>query len=230
MNDHPLRLAVGSHQAGSGKGCLMNVISWENGDSVITDTPDCADPFLTTINQRLNDSICTHRDSDLLCAACTQLVLPFGWASVGTAGVASKTDYVRLAVMAARDVVHLNDDPRVLEAIEAAEEWIATGSNATARSATTYAYGAARAAAAHARAATAAAYAASFAARSAAARSAAAACDDASFAAVRAGTHSPLEHAQLWHQRWTETTGHTTPTTAPTGWDQAIKQMTATTQ
>lgn len=33
----PLRLAVGSHSAGSGKGCAMNVISWENGDSTITD-------------------------------------------------------------------------------------------------------------------------------------------------------------------------------------------------
>jgi hypothetical protein len=25
----PLRLATGSHKAGSGKGCAMNVISWE---------------------------------------------------------------------------------------------------------------------------------------------------------------------------------------------------------
>ena len=35
----PLRLAVGSHTAGSGKGCAMNVVSLPNGDSTITDHP-----------------------------------------------------------------------------------------------------------------------------------------------------------------------------------------------
>ena len=39
-NVGPLRLAVGSHKAGSGRGCAMNVISWENGDSRISDMPD----------------------------------------------------------------------------------------------------------------------------------------------------------------------------------------------
>jgi hypothetical protein len=34
---HPLRLARGSHQPGSGKGCAMNVISYINGDEQITD-------------------------------------------------------------------------------------------------------------------------------------------------------------------------------------------------
>jgi hypothetical protein len=29
---HPLRLARGSHQPGSGKGCAMNAISYINGD------------------------------------------------------------------------------------------------------------------------------------------------------------------------------------------------------
>ena len=46
----PLRLAVGSHSAGSGKGCAMNLISWENGDTTITDLPDCADPMLAKGN------------------------------------------------------------------------------------------------------------------------------------------------------------------------------------
>ena len=50
----PLRLAVGSHSAGSGKGCAMNLISWENGDKTITDLPDCADPMLAKIVQRVN--------------------------------------------------------------------------------------------------------------------------------------------------------------------------------
>jgi len=68
MNDitEPLRLAVGSHSAGSGKGCAMNLISWENGDTTITDLPGCSDPMLARIVQRINDSICTHRDGDLL--------------------------------------------------------------------------------------------------------------------------------------------------------------------
>lgn len=59
--DHPLRLAVGSHQAGSGKGCAMNLVSWENGDTTITDMPACVDPLLARIVQRVNDTICTHR-------------------------------------------------------------------------------------------------------------------------------------------------------------------------
>jgi len=51
MNDitEPLRLAVGSHSAGSGKGCAMNLISWENGDTTITDLPGCSDPMLARI-------------------------------------------------------------------------------------------------------------------------------------------------------------------------------------
>ena len=36
---NPLRLARGSHQPGSGKGCAMNVISYINGDEQITDFP-----------------------------------------------------------------------------------------------------------------------------------------------------------------------------------------------
>lgn len=39
---HPLRLAKGSHQRGSGKGCAMNVISYINGDVEITDYPSCS--------------------------------------------------------------------------------------------------------------------------------------------------------------------------------------------
>lgn len=52
MFDHPLRLAIGSHQAGSGKGCAMNVISFENGDSEITDLPDCSDRMLARLVSR----------------------------------------------------------------------------------------------------------------------------------------------------------------------------------
>ena len=80
----PLRLAVGSHSAGSGKGCAMNLISWENGDKTITDLPDCADPMLAKIVQRVNDSYCTHRDGDLLCPTCSVKVLELAHRTVGT--------------------------------------------------------------------------------------------------------------------------------------------------
>ena len=41
---HPLRLARGSHQPGSGKGCAMNAISYINGDEQITDFPATSAP------------------------------------------------------------------------------------------------------------------------------------------------------------------------------------------
>lgn len=40
------RLAVGSYDRGSGKACIMNAISYLNGDAKITDMPDCAHPVL----------------------------------------------------------------------------------------------------------------------------------------------------------------------------------------
>ena len=51
----PLRLAKGSHQPGSGKGCAMNVISYINGDVEITDVPECSAPALARIVQAVND-------------------------------------------------------------------------------------------------------------------------------------------------------------------------------
>ena len=125
---HPLRLAVGSHVAGSGQGCAMNVVSWESGDTTITDMPACADAVLARIVQRVNDSLCTHRDGDLLCPACSVLVLDLAHRTVGT-GTVALTDterrrvWVRIAVDQARQVAHLNPDPRVMAAIEAADGW-----------------------------------------------------------------------------------------------------------
>jgi hypothetical protein len=95
----PLRLAVGSHPAGSGYGCAMNVVSWENGDQQITDLPKCADRLLTTIVQGINDTHCQHRrfawtpDPDdatlrrpvsLLCPPCSLNVLELAHRTVGT--------------------------------------------------------------------------------------------------------------------------------------------------
>jgi len=126
--NHPLRLAVGSHQAGSGQGCAMNVVSWESGDTTITDMPACADLVLARIVQRVNDSICTHRDGDLLCPTCSVLVLDLAHRTVGTGTVAltemeRRRVWVRIAADQARQVAHLNTDPRVMAAIEAAEGW-----------------------------------------------------------------------------------------------------------
>lgn len=52
---HPLRLARGSHEEGSGKGCAMNVISYINGDTKITDYPVCSARPLARLVQSLND-------------------------------------------------------------------------------------------------------------------------------------------------------------------------------
>jgi hypothetical protein len=126
--EHPLRLAVGSHEAGSGKGCAMNVVSWESGDTTITDMPACADPMLARIVQNVNDRICTHRDGDLLCPACSVLVLDLAHRIVGT-GTYPLTDlerhqvWVRVAADQARQVLHLTTAPEALAAIEAAERW-----------------------------------------------------------------------------------------------------------
>jgi hypothetical protein len=167
----PLRLAVGSHQAGSGKGCAMNVISWENGDTTISDMPSCADPMLARIVQRVNDRHCTHRQGDMLCAPCSIEVLTLAFRTVGTmlpAGPERTRIWVTVAVDQARSVEHLNPDPRVKAANDATEAWlkIPTAANANA------AYGAARAAYGAARAAADAAADAAYAAYAAAAAAA----------------------------------------------------------
>ena len=106
----------------------MNVISWENGDTKITDFPDCSDPLLTRIVQRVNDTICNHRDDDLLCAPCSLIVLALGHRTVGT-GKLDLTDlerrviWVKIAADQARQVQHLNADLMVDAAILAAEAW-----------------------------------------------------------------------------------------------------------
>jgi hypothetical protein len=126
--EHPLRLAVGSHQAGTGMGCAMNVISWESGDTTITDLPACADRMLALIAQRVNDTMCTHRDGDLLCPTCSVKVLDLAHRIVGT-GTHPLTElerrrvWVRVAADQARQVLHLTSAPEALAAIKAAEGW-----------------------------------------------------------------------------------------------------------
>ena len=124
----PLRLAVGSHEAGSGKGCAMNLISWESGDMTITDLPGCADPMLARIVQSVNDQHCSHRHRDLLCPPCSLEVLALAHRTVGTSGhglsdLDLRRVHIRVAARLAREVVHLARGPLVVRAIEAAEAW-----------------------------------------------------------------------------------------------------------
>jgi hypothetical protein len=66
----PIELLSGSHSdAGkTGRGCLMNVVSYLNGDRTITDRPACACPVITHIAIYANDFF---NDAD------RHLLLPF---------------------------------------------------------------------------------------------------------------------------------------------------------
>jgi hypothetical protein len=251
----PLRLAVGSHQAGSGKGCAMNVVSWESGDSTITDLPPCADPMLAKIVQRVNDRHCSHRDGDLLCPACSLEVLALAHRTVGTSDhglsdVDLRRVYVRVACRLAREVVHLAGDPGALRAIEAAECWAGNPTNyaagnaadaanaangANAANAANAAANAANGAYAAAYAAYAAAYAAYAAANAANAAANAAdvgayAADAAAYAAADAADASPprLRVAHLAVDDFLRLTGLTEHAPDQHATEQAIHNMCAT--
>lgn len=53
----PLRVARGSHQPGSGKGCAMNVVSYITGEATITDLPACSDGDLAVLVHNINDHL-----------------------------------------------------------------------------------------------------------------------------------------------------------------------------
>lgn len=137
MNDifTPLILARGSHRAGSGKGCAMNVVSWENGDTIITDYPACSDRMLARIVQWVNDGLAG--EDGLLSADDSLIALDLGHATVGTSkhGLSDldlKRVYVQCAVYAARKVLPLDKSGTALPAIEAAEAWVTAPSDADA--------------------------------------------------------------------------------------------------
>lgn len=127
---HPLRLAVGSHEAGSGKGCAMNVVSYENGDERITDLPDCADPMLAKVVQGVNDKICIHRHGDdLLCPECSVEVLALAHRTVGTRLDHLTEDerrrvWVRLALDEAESVAHPDESPEVTQCRRVTQQWL----------------------------------------------------------------------------------------------------------
>jgi hypothetical protein len=81
---NPLRLAAGSHEPGSGKGCAMNVISYINGDTKITDYPECSARPLARMVQSINDRLAGP--DGFLSPENGLIVLDLGWMTVGTAG------------------------------------------------------------------------------------------------------------------------------------------------
>jgi hypothetical protein len=135
----PLRLAAGSHQAGSGKGCAMNVISWENGDATISDMPDCADLFLAKVVQRVNDKHCRHVVDGLLCPPCSVEVLALAHRTVGTnIGDTARGARVQIAREEANSVAHL----RTYDAATTAATYAAYAAYAARTTAATDAYAA----------------------------------------------------------------------------------------
>jgi hypothetical protein len=82
---HPLRLAEGSHQPESGKGCAMNVISYINGDAEVTDFPVCSARPLAAFVRWCNDVLAGP--DGYLSPKDSLLVLDLGWLTVGTAQV-----------------------------------------------------------------------------------------------------------------------------------------------
>jgi hypothetical protein len=91
----PLRLAKGSHQEGSGKGCAMNVISYINGDTAITDFPSCSARPLARLVQLLNDRLASP--DGFLSPENAVIVLDLGWQTVGTADVPKTVELAWLA-------------------------------------------------------------------------------------------------------------------------------------
>ena len=82
---HPLRLAKGSHQPGSGKGCAMNAISYIGGDTQITDFPATSARPLAAFVQLCNDLLAGP--DGYLSPENSFLALELGWQTVGTAEV-----------------------------------------------------------------------------------------------------------------------------------------------
>jgi hypothetical protein len=75
-----------SKGAGDGvtKFCAMQVVSWQNGDTKITDFPGCSARPLARLVQSLNDRLAGT--DGFLSPENSLIVLDLGWQTVGTAG------------------------------------------------------------------------------------------------------------------------------------------------
>jgi hypothetical protein len=238
-------LAVGSHARGAKKLCLMNAISYLNGDVEITDMPSCTHPVLSQLAQYLNDSICTHRTDNILCAECASVMWSYEPLLVNTAppkdDLEARRLAVHIAVVLARSVLSIYEDqypndPRPRLAIDAAEAWknkpskdaAAHAANAAANAAANTAAYAANAAAHAAYAANAAAHAANAAAHATntAANAAAHATNTAAYAAAYAAhAANALRHLlDLAIDAYYEWTGREKPQ-IPTEWNDVRAQL-----
>jgi hypothetical protein len=92
---HPLRLAKGSHQPGSGKGCAMNAISYISGDTHITDFPATSARPLAALVELCNDLLAGP--DGYLSSENSVLALELGWQTVGTADVADTAIHAWIA-------------------------------------------------------------------------------------------------------------------------------------
>lgn len=129
------KLAVGSHDRGSGMACIMNAISYLNGDIEISDAPDCTFPLLADAAIGLNDTLCNHRkDGDLvMCQECSHQMWLLGARIIGTAEAVVELSpgnedvlHVRLAAWCAEQVLDLVPEGfrgRCRAAIIAAHRW-----------------------------------------------------------------------------------------------------------
>lgn len=97
----PVLLEVGNRRSRSERwagGCLMNWVSYANGDVVITDTPACTHLVLARTVHAVNDRVCGHRDGERLCAHCSKRMFAYGPELVGTTSPSDPTLAKRLAV------------------------------------------------------------------------------------------------------------------------------------
>jgi hypothetical protein len=117
---HPLRLARGSHQPGSGKGCAMNVISYTNGGTEITDYPACSARPLARLVQRLNDRLAG--DDGYLSPENSMIALDLGWLTVATADVSPEVAWHWLADLLTDERVARDARSEVIKAIRGVSE------------------------------------------------------------------------------------------------------------
>jgi hypothetical protein len=82
--------------------CGMQAVSWQTGDTVITDYPKCSSRYLSRLVQYLNDELAY--ESGLLSARDSMDVLDLGWLTVGTGDASTE--------VAHRWFAELLDNPR----------------------------------------------------------------------------------------------------------------------
>jgi hypothetical protein len=100
--DHPILLGRGGYNAREGRGCIMNVLSWEEGQRPVTDSPASVDPFLRQLGIWANDTCCSpfhsgRPDSRAICAKCTARLLEVGHRTVGSRIFSNRETYLKLA-------------------------------------------------------------------------------------------------------------------------------------